>query len=150
LYCNNLDRSIVILLIAFIISFSADQILVFDRRHYLECQQGFMSKHFEKLVRCDPRLLALSQQPMISLDNPFFEHKPSIFEEGDRFDSMSFKNFRDTYQLSEPVSLVPPSFDSSESGTHTEKRESDDRVPNVNAHDNRSRTGMTSSISILL
>lgn len=116
----------------------------FDRRHYLECQQGFMNRHFEKLVRCDPRLYALSQQPVISLDNPLFEHKPSIFEEGDRFDSMSFKNFRDEYQLPETVSL-----DTLASGSHGEMREHDSRVQNVNAHDHRS-TGMTLSISILL
>jgi hypothetical protein len=118
----------------------------------LECQQGFMSRHFEKLVHCDPRLYALSQQPMISLDNPFFEHKPSIFEEGDRFNATSFKNFRDGYHyhLPEPVSLIPPSLDSSASGTNTEMRESDERVPNVDARDNRSSAGTTSSIYILL
>ncbi|XP_078170942.1 uncharacterized protein LOC144565152 isoform X1 [Carex rostrata] len=105
------------------------------RRHYLECQQGFMSRHFEKLIRCDPRLSELIQQPIMNLDNPFFEQKPSIFEEGDKFDSMSFTNFRDAYQLPEPVLLILPSLDSSVSGTHAEMRESDSRVSNVNPHD---------------
>jgi hypothetical protein len=109
-----------------------------------------MSRHFEKLVRCDPRLFELIQQPIMNLDNPFFERKPSIFEEGDKFDSTSFTNFRDAYQLPEAVSLMPPSLDSSVSGTHAEMRESDSRVSNVNAHDQRCSSGMTLSTSFWL
>ncbi|KAJ4754986.1 ATP-dependent DNA helicase [Rhynchospora pubera] len=76
------------------------------RRHYLECPQGLMSRHFEKLVRCDPRLSSLSQQPSINLENPFFEHKPSVFEEGEVFNSTSFQNLKDAYQFSEPETVV--------------------------------------------
>lgn len=43
------------------------------RRHFLQCQQGFLGKHFEKLVQCDPRLNFLSQQPEILLETPYFE-----------------------------------------------------------------------------
>ncbi|CAN0919832.1 hypothetical protein LINGRAHAP2_LOCUS31687 [Linum grandiflorum] len=50
------------------------------KQHYLECQHGFLRKHFEKLVQCDPRLNILSQRPMdISLGSPYFEHTASAF-----------------------------------------------------------------------
>ncbi|KDP41944.1 hypothetical protein JCGZ_26962 [Jatropha curcas] len=45
------------------------------RRHFLQCQQGFLGKHFEKLVQCDPRLNFLSQQPEILLETPYFEQR---------------------------------------------------------------------------
>jgi hypothetical protein len=40
-----------------------------------------MNKHMEKLVHCDPRLYSLSQQNDITLENPYFESRPSIFED---------------------------------------------------------------------
>ncbi|KAL8056331.1 hypothetical protein ABFX02_04G113100 [Erythranthe guttata] len=43
------------------------------RQHYLECPQGLLGKHFEKLMQCDPRLSFLSQQGEIALDSPYFE-----------------------------------------------------------------------------
>lgn len=43
------------------------------RRHFLQCSQGLLNKHFEKLVRCDPRLNFLSQQPDIVLECPYFK-----------------------------------------------------------------------------
>ncbi|XP_016578446.1 uncharacterized protein LOC107876006 isoform X3 [Capsicum annuum] len=51
------------------------------RRHYLECQQGLLGKHFEKLVQCDPRLNFLSQQAEIKLESPYFESNISGSEE---------------------------------------------------------------------
>ncbi|XP_055830673.1 uncharacterized protein LOC129899676 isoform X2 [Solanum dulcamara] len=51
------------------------------RRHYLECPQGSLGKHFEKLVQCDPRLNFLSQQAEITLDSPYFESRISGFED---------------------------------------------------------------------
>ncbi|KAL6596883.1 hypothetical protein ACP70R_047017 [Stipagrostis hirtigluma subsp. patula] len=51
------------------------------RRHFLQCPPGMMNKHVEKLVHCDPRLYSLSQQTDISLENPYFESKSSIFED---------------------------------------------------------------------
>ncbi|KAJ8560641.1 hypothetical protein K7X08_022501 [Anisodus acutangulus] len=51
------------------------------RRHYLECPQGLLGKHFEKLVQCDPRLNFLSQQAEITLDSPYFESRISVFED---------------------------------------------------------------------
>ncbi|XP_020202907.1 uncharacterized protein LOC109788566 [Cajanus cajan] len=43
------------------------------RRHFLQCPQGLLGKHFEKLIQCDPRLNFLSQQPDLVLDSPYFE-----------------------------------------------------------------------------
>lgn len=61
--------------------FTGGQATVY-RRHFLQCAQGLLGKHFEKLVQCDPRLNFLSQQPEIVLDNPFFEPKNSVFGGG--------------------------------------------------------------------
>ncbi|XP_028769828.1 uncharacterized protein LOC114749577 [Neltuma alba] len=49
-----------------------------QRRHFLQCPQGLLGKHFEKLIQCDPRLNFLSQQPDIVLDSPYFESKTAI------------------------------------------------------------------------
>ncbi|KAL5573065.1 hypothetical protein UlMin_022662 [Ulmus minor] len=43
------------------------------RQHSLQCPQGMLGKHFEKLIQCDPRLNFLSQQPEIVLETPYFE-----------------------------------------------------------------------------
>ncbi|XP_022038944.1 uncharacterized protein LOC110941596 isoform X2 [Helianthus annuus] len=51
------------------------------RRHYLQCPQGLLGKHFEKLIQCDPRLNFLSQQPEIELESPYFEPRKSVFDE---------------------------------------------------------------------
>lgn len=51
------------------------------RQHFLHCQQGFMGKHFEKLVQCDPRLNFLSQQQEIILESPYFEQRVSAFSD---------------------------------------------------------------------
>ncbi|KAK4754959.1 hypothetical protein SAY87_008716 [Trapa incisa] len=48
------------------------------RQHFLQCPQGVLSKHFEKLIQCDVRLKFLSQQPEIFLDSPFFEARPGF------------------------------------------------------------------------
>ncbi|CAK7336344.1 unnamed protein product [Dovyalis caffra] len=49
------------------------------RQHFLQCQQGFMGKHFEKLIQCDPRLNFLSRQQEIILESPYFEQRVSAF-----------------------------------------------------------------------
>lgn len=51
------------------------------RRHCLQCPQGLLGKHYEKLIQCDPRLNFLSQQPEIPLVSPYFESKRSVFDE---------------------------------------------------------------------
>ncbi|KAI4376776.1 hypothetical protein MLD38_014494 [Melastoma candidum] len=63
------------------------------RQHFLECQEGLLAKHFEKLIQCDMRLGFLSRQPEIILDSPLFDPRPSVFEgleepKGLRFDNV--------------------------------------------------------------
>ncbi|KAL4320167.1 hypothetical protein GQ457_18G004330 [Hibiscus cannabinus] len=48
------------------------------RQHFLQCPQGSLNKHFEKLVQCDTRLNCLSRQPEIILDSPYFESQSSV------------------------------------------------------------------------
>ncbi|KAJ8774213.1 hypothetical protein K2173_009644 [Erythroxylum novogranatense] len=50
------------------------------RRHLLKCNQGFLGKHFEKLIQCDHRLNFLSKEPELLLETPYFEPKVSTFE----------------------------------------------------------------------
>ncbi|XP_065865365.1 uncharacterized protein [Euphorbia lathyris] len=49
------------------------------RRHFLQCQQGFLGKHFEKLIQCDPRLNFLSRQPENVMESPCFEQRLNQF-----------------------------------------------------------------------
>ncbi|XP_024960646.1 uncharacterized protein LOC112501194 [Cynara cardunculus var. scolymus] len=48
------------------------------RQHLLQCAQGVLEKHYEKLINCDTRLQFLSQQQDIFLEFPYFAPKPSI------------------------------------------------------------------------
>ncbi|XP_027125492.1 uncharacterized protein LOC113769573 isoform X1 [Coffea eugenioides] len=52
-----------------------------QRRHFLQCPQGLLGKHFEKLIQCDPRLNFLSKQGEITLDSPYFEPRISVFDD---------------------------------------------------------------------
>ncbi|KAG6673281.1 hypothetical protein I3842_16G103400 [Carya illinoinensis] len=60
------------------------------RQHYLQCPQGSLNKHFEKLIQCDVRLNFLSQQPERVLDSPYFEPRPSVFEDPEESKDHSF------------------------------------------------------------
>lgn len=52
------------------------------RRHCLQCPQGSLGKHYEKLIQCDPRLNFLSQQAEVALESsPYFESRRSVFDE---------------------------------------------------------------------
>ncbi|KAM7252671.1 hypothetical protein ACFE04_008180 [Oxalis oulophora] len=51
------------------------------RQHFLQCPNGMLNKHFEKLIQCDLRLNYLSHQPETVLDSPYFESRPSLFED---------------------------------------------------------------------
>ncbi|GMI97578.1 hypothetical protein like AT4G30780 [Hibiscus trionum] len=51
------------------------------RQHFLQCPQGSLNKHFEKLIQCDMRLNCLSRQPEIVLDSPYFESRTLPFED---------------------------------------------------------------------
>ncbi|KAJ9141257.1 hypothetical protein P3X46_031811 [Hevea brasiliensis] len=53
------------------------------RQHFLQCPQGLLNKHFEKLIQCDMRLNFLSRQPEIILDTPYFEQRSSVFKDPD-------------------------------------------------------------------
>lgn len=57
--------------------------LWFYRQHFLQCPQGLLNKHFEKLIQCDTRLCFLSRQPEIVLESPYFEQRSSAFEDPD-------------------------------------------------------------------
>ncbi|KAI3820611.1 hypothetical protein L1987_08159 [Smallanthus sonchifolius] len=72
------------------------------RRHYLQCPQGLLGKHFEKLIQCDPRLNFLSQQPEIELESPYFEPRKSVFDE---------PNASNEYDLSREGRPGPTIFD---------------------------------------
>ncbi|XP_050119570.1 uncharacterized protein LOC126596913 isoform X2 [Malus sylvestris] len=51
------------------------------REHVLQCPQGLLNKHFEKLIQCDTRLCFLSRQPEIVMESPYFEPRSSAFED---------------------------------------------------------------------
>ncbi|KAJ6923608.1 hypothetical protein NC652_017052 [Populus alba x Populus x berolinensis] len=50
------------------------------KQHFLQCPQGLLNKHFEKLIQCDMHLNFLSLQPEINLNSPYFEQRPPVFE----------------------------------------------------------------------
>ncbi|KAJ4954031.1 hypothetical protein NE237_030863 [Protea cynaroides] len=68
-----------------------------QRRHFLQCPQGLLSKHFEKLIQCDPRLNLLSQQPEIVLDSPFFETRGPVFKDPDESKCQGFDPLNNEY-----------------------------------------------------
>ncbi|ESR66794.1 ATP-dependent DNA helicase [Citrus sinensis] len=55
------------------------------RQHFLQCPQGLLNKHFEKLIQCDMRLNFLSRQPEKNLESPYFEPRSSICEDAEEF-----------------------------------------------------------------
>ncbi|ERN07072.1 hypothetical protein AMTRI_Chr12g273560 [Amborella trichopoda] len=67
------------------------------RRHFLQCAQGLLNKHFEKLIQCDPRLNLLSQRSSINLDNPYFDSRGSVFEDPDEPNCHSFEHIGNNY-----------------------------------------------------
>lgn len=69
----------------------------FHRRHFLQCPPGLLSKHFEKLIQCDPRLNSLSGQPEIILESPFFESRCSVFEDHDESKSNGLDDLKDGF-----------------------------------------------------
>ncbi|XP_076939668.1 uncharacterized protein LOC143608535 isoform X2 [Bidens hawaiensis] len=78
------------------------------RRHYLQCPQGLLGKHFEKLIQCDPRLNFLSQQPEIELESPYFEPRKSVFDE---------PGVSNEYELSRETQPGPTIFDIHRTGS---------------------------------
>lgn len=51
--------------------------------HFLQCPQGLLAKHFEKLIQCDTRLNILSRRRDLVLDSPYFDTQPSAFWDPD-------------------------------------------------------------------
>ncbi|KAK9076785.1 hypothetical protein SSX86_005119 [Deinandra increscens subsp. villosa] len=49
-----------------------------QRQHFLQCAQGVLDKHYEKLIQCDTRLNFLSQQQDIVLNFPYFSPQTSV------------------------------------------------------------------------
>ncbi|XP_057966879.1 uncharacterized protein LOC131157045 isoform X2 [Malania oleifera] len=82
-----------------------------QRRHFLQCPQGLLGKHFEKLIQCDPRLNFLSQQPDVVLESPYFETRVSVFEDPDESKCHNFhlKNEEGSafYGLQDSLSPAP-------------------------------------------
>ncbi|CAA3010921.1 Hypothetical predicted protein [Olea europaea subsp. europaea] len=98
-----------------------------QRRHYLECPQGLLGKHFEKLTQCDPRLNFLSQKGEIMLDSPHFEPRISLFDDPSennafdlsREDSPSFFTSQDAASPS-VVQSSSSNFEQDAPGRHPE------------------------------
>lgn len=53
------------------------------RRHFLQCPQGLLNRHYEKLIQCDPRLNLLSQKAFLSEASPCFDSKSTVFQDRD-------------------------------------------------------------------
>ncbi|XP_061347537.1 uncharacterized protein LOC133293038 [Gastrolobium bilobum] len=54
------------------------------RQHFLQCRQGLLTKHFEKLMQCNTHLNFLSQRPQMILNSPpRFDTQPAAFENSD-------------------------------------------------------------------
>ncbi|KAJ6834172.1 uncharacterized protein M6B38_336015 [Iris pallida] len=68
-----------------------------NRRHYLQCPQGLLSKHFEKLIQCDPRLHSLSRQPEIVLESLYFEPRTSVSVDQGESKCHAFDDLKDGY-----------------------------------------------------
>ncbi|KAI4335513.1 hypothetical protein L6164_014151 [Bauhinia variegata] len=65
------------------------------RQHFLQCPEGLLHKHFEKLIQCDMRLNFLSRQPEIVLDSPNIDTPPSAFEVSDNSKSSDLNQVND-------------------------------------------------------
>lgn len=65
------------------------------RKHFLQCPQGLLSKHLEKLIQYDPRLYALSQEPEIQ-ESRFFEPRCHPFDNLKDSYGSSVQEFQDS------------------------------------------------------
>ena len=65
------------------------------RKHFLQCPQGLLSKHLEKLIQYDPRLYALSQEPEIQ-ESRFFEPRCYPFDNLKDSYGSSVQEFQDS------------------------------------------------------
>ncbi|KAL5840110.1 hypothetical protein ACOSQ4_012718 [Xanthoceras sorbifolium] len=86
------------------------------RQHFLQCPQGLLNKHFEKLIQCDMRLNFLSRQPEIILDSPYFEQRASACEDpdefkGDQVETAKGSTISGFQNLSSPAAAYSSSFE---------------------------------------
>ncbi|GMP36026.1 hypothetical protein CsSME_00008272 [Camellia sinensis var. sinensis] len=51
------------------------------RQHFLQCTQGLLNKHYEKLIQCDMHLNLVSRQPEMVLDSPYFDARGSVLKD---------------------------------------------------------------------
>ncbi|XP_059640421.1 uncharacterized protein LOC132282687 isoform X2 [Cornus florida] len=86
-----------------------------NRRHFLQCPQGLLGKHFEKLIQCDPRLNFLSQQADIVLESPYFEPKLSVFDESNEVKDLFNLNSEGSNYFDLQDAASPSGFQSSSS-----------------------------------
>ncbi|EPS64940.1 hypothetical protein M569_09843, partial [Genlisea aurea] len=85
--------------------FTNGQASLIRREHHIQCPTGVLNKHFEKLVRCDDRLYALSLQPKIVVGSPYFETQTSAFENSEESKS-SESNMLPVAVEGSPVSVM--------------------------------------------
>ncbi|THG02836.1 hypothetical protein TEA_027831 [Camellia sinensis var. sinensis] len=50
-------------------------------QHFLQCTQGLLNKHYEKLIQCDMHLNLVSRQPEMVLDSPYFDARGSVLKD---------------------------------------------------------------------
>ncbi|OEL33043.1 hypothetical protein BAE44_0005940 [Dichanthelium oligosanthes] len=91
--------------------------------HFIQCPQGMMNKHMERLVHCDSRLHSLSQQNDFTMDNRYFETKCSIFEDPEDIKCQKFEHKDDGNQLGLQSSNALLSPESSASRMDAEVRQ---------------------------
>ncbi|KAG6421457.1 hypothetical protein SASPL_118010 [Salvia splendens] len=113
------------------------------RQHFLECPQGLLGKHFEKLIQCDPRLNFLSQQGETKLESPYFEPRIPVIddqsENNNEFDlnregSPSFFTLQDTASPSGPKTSSSKN-DVDVLGRHSESYTRETPSPSSALHD---------------
>lgn len=51
------------------------------RRHLLQCAQGILERHYEKLLQCDHRLNLLSKEGIMGGDSPYFDSSGAVFQD---------------------------------------------------------------------
>ncbi|KAB1200159.1 hypothetical protein CJ030_MR0G007931 [Morella rubra] len=92
--------------------FTDGQALIY-RRHYAEFPPGVLNKHYETLLKCDSRLLKLSETPFPTLSSPYFQS--DFYPEQYSFDfSGHGSNLTYDSQLPSLSSTVPRPVDASQ------------------------------------
>ncbi|KAK1429766.1 hypothetical protein QVD17_11984 [Tagetes erecta] len=90
-----------------------------QRQHLLQCEQGVLDKHYEKLIQCDTRLNFLSQQQDIILNFPYFPPNTSINDQVMSGNSVFYlpEIYGGNSHMASPNTLLPYSSRTMESGS---------------------------------